>query len=88
MAEKVTFEAGLSRLEKIVEMLERGQLSLEEAIARFEEGVTLAARCSEMLKEADLQVRRLVKRAQGAFDLEEWEVGPTEGGERKDGQES
>jgi exodeoxyribonuclease VII small subunit len=78
MAEKLSFEKALAELEKIVEALERGELSLEESIRKFEEGVALAGRCAELLKEAELKVQKLVKRADGAFDLDAMEKTPEE----------
>jgi exodeoxyribonuclease VII small subunit len=69
MAKKMTFEAALAELESIVDALERGDLSLEESMAKYEEGVGLAARCAELLKTAETRVRELVKRAEGSFEL-------------------
>ena len=69
MAKKTTFEGALTELEKIVDLLERGELDLDESIAKFEEGVNLAGTCADLLKTAETRVQKLVKRAEGAFDL-------------------
>ena len=73
MGEKVSFEAALSKLEAIVEALEKGQLSLEESIRTYEEGVALAGRCAELLKDAEIKVQKLTRRAEGVFDVEDIE---------------
>ncbi len=69
MTKKTTFEGALAELDKIVDLIERGDLGLEDSIAKFEEGVNLAGKCAELLKTAETRVQKLVKRAEGAFDL-------------------
>jgi len=59
VAEEFSFEDGLNRLEKIVQTLETGGLSLEEAIALFEEGMQLAKICSQRLDTAELKISQL-----------------------------
>jgi len=59
VAEEFSFEEGLNRLEKIVQTLEAGGLSLEEAIALFEEGMQLAKICSQRLDTAELKISQL-----------------------------
>ncbi len=54
------FEQALQTLESLVDKLGRGQLSLEEALASFEEGILLARQCQEVLKEAEQKVNALV----------------------------
>ena len=44
----LTFEAALERLRSIVESLERGELTLDESIARYEEGMRLSKRLTHM----------------------------------------
>jgi exodeoxyribonuclease VII small subunit len=60
MAEK-KFEAALSRLEEIVAELESGELSLEQSLKLFEEGVKLARICNARLEEAERKVEILLK---------------------------
>lgn len=71
--EKAKFEDSLARLETIVEQLESGQLSLEESLEVFEEGVRLAVSCQQELRKADGRVKRLIKRINGDFELEDFE---------------
>ena len=61
MAEKqeLTYEAAMTRLEKIVTMLENDTLSLDESLALFEEGTNLARFCNKTLDEAELKITKL-----------------------------
>jgi exodeoxyribonuclease VII small subunit len=53
------FEACYKRLEETVAKLEQGNLSLEESLTLYEDGMKLAKRCQELLGEAELRVTRL-----------------------------
>jgi exodeoxyribonuclease VII small subunit len=55
------FEAALSELQTIVEKMESGEQSLEEALAAFQRGVELARACQQGLKEAEQRVEKLVR---------------------------
>jgi len=72
MAKTVDFEKSLKRLEKIVQELEEGSFSLDEALKKYEEGIELAKTCSRMLKEAKAKVEKLVKN-QGVLTTEEFQ---------------
>ncbi len=61
------FEEALKALEKIVQELEREDLPLEEALARFEEGVRLARDCRRLLEEAERRVEVLLRDEEGGF---------------------
>lgn len=54
-----SFEQGLDQLEKIVNELERGELTLEESITLFEKGVALSDTCREQLEAAETRVEVL-----------------------------
>jgi len=56
---KLTFEQAYAELEKIVAQLESGDLTLEEAVALYEQGQRLARLCGEMLDSAELRVRQV-----------------------------
>lgn len=60
------FETALERLETIVDELEGGTLSLEDSIARYEEGVKLSRRLTLTLDEAEKRIERLVENEAGA----------------------
>ncbi len=69
MAEK-KFEEALNRLEEIVSKLEDGDITLDESIKVFKEGVELAKFCKEKLNSAEKQLKKLVKDEDGNFQLE------------------
>lgn len=53
------FEASLESLESLVEKMERGEMSLEESLAAYEQGVGLYRRCQGALEQAELRVKLL-----------------------------
>jgi len=59
------FESDLAELELLVARMERGDLSLEEAIGTFERGVALAKSCQQALRDAEQKVQRLSQNASG-----------------------
>ena len=63
---KLTFEQQLERLEEIVSALESGEASLAESLKLFEEGTKLISACSKQLDQAEQQVVKLMKGADGA----------------------
>ena len=60
--EKQSFEQSLSRLEKIVADMEDGSLSLDDMVARFEEGRKLIEFCTKTLNEVERKIEKLVKK--------------------------
>ena len=64
MAQK-TFEQSMKQLERIVQELEDGDLPLEKAIKKFEEGIKLTQLCSAKLDETEKKVSILMKDAAG-----------------------
>lgn len=54
------FEAALTELEKIIEKMETGEQSLEEALASFQRGIELTRTCQQGLKEAEQRVEKLL----------------------------
>ena len=65
-AKKATFEQQIQRLEEIVTVLEKGDAQLADSLALFEEGTKLIAACSRQLDQAEQQVVKLMKGADGA----------------------
>ncbi|ARO13539.1 exodeoxyribonuclease VII small subunit [Ketogulonicigenium robustum] len=57
--EDMTFEEALAELEQIVAQLERGDVPLEESIARYQRGADLRARCAKKLEEAQEKIARI-----------------------------
>ena len=66
-------EKSLAELEELVEELESGDLPLEKAMKKFEDGIKLTRGCQTALKEAEQKVEILLKSA-GGEDLQEFEV--------------
>jgi exodeoxyribonuclease VII small subunit len=66
---KATLEESLKRLEVIVGKLEQGEVSLDDAIDLYEEGVNLSKECAEKLKAVELRIKKLSKSADGTFQL-------------------
>lgn len=72
-AKKFDLEKSLAKLEDLVEELESGDLPLETAMKKFEEGIKLTRGCQTALKEAEQKVQILLKSA-GGENLEDFEV--------------
>lgn len=69
------FEEALERLEKIVKKMEEGDMTLEESLEAFEEGIRLSRFCSKKLDEAERKVEILLKDDEGV------DIKPFTGGE-------
>ncbi len=67
MAEEIKFEKAMERLTKLVEELESGDVALEEAIKKYEEGVKLAKTCQNQLRRAEQKIEVLTKSLEGDF---------------------
>ena len=72
-AKKFNLEKSMQQLEDLVEELESGDLPLEKAMKKFEEGIKLTRGCQNALKEAEQKVQILLESA-GEEDLEDFEV--------------
>jgi len=62
---KLNFEIAMKQLEAIVQELESGNLSLEESVKKFEEGIKLSKYCSEKLNETEKKITILLKDQNG-----------------------
>ncbi len=69
----LSYEEAFDELEGLVESLESGELKLEDALAVFERGQALAARCSDLLESAQLRLRQLVPSDDGGMSLVDFE---------------
>lgn len=72
MKEKTAFEEDLKKLQKIVEELSSGKITLGESLKKYEEGVKIAQSCSQTLTEAQRKVEILMKK-DGKFSLEKFD---------------
>ena len=68
------FETALKKLEEVVKKLEGGDLSLEDSLKAFEEGVKQASFCSKKLNEAEKRVELLMKLKDGSFTREDFSL--------------
>ena len=59
LLDKISFEDALSELERIVASLERGEVSLDDAIEAFERGTELKLHCQARLEEARMRVEKI-----------------------------
>jgi len=71
---ELSFEAAFAELEETVRKLEAGDLTLEESLALFERGQTLAAHCQKQLDGAELKVQQLLSTSQGEHRAVDFEV--------------
>lgn len=65
------FEADLEKLEQLVAQLERGDLSLEESLKSFEEGIKLTRQCQTALKNAEQKVTMLLEKNDSSGEFEQ-----------------
>ena len=72
MAEK-KFEEAMQRLEDIVESLEENDLSLNDSLKAFKEGMKLIGFCSKRLEEVEQKVTMLVKENEGKYSQQPFE---------------
>lgn len=72
-APALSFEQAYTRLEEIVNEMERGSSGLERLLELFEEGVGLTRLCSDYLKQAQLRVERFIEQRDGQWVLKELE---------------
>ncbi len=61
MSQAIQFEQSINELEQIVKLLEKGELSLEDALKQFEQGIKLARQCQDALNKAEQKIEFLTK---------------------------
>jgi exodeoxyribonuclease VII small subunit len=69
------FEEKLTSLEAVVERLERGDLSLDESVKLFEEGVKLSNACKQELEQAEGRIQLLVESPGAQMQVTEMSLG-------------
>jgi exodeoxyribonuclease VII small subunit len=74
VAKEKTFEKAMKRLEEIVQILEEGELSLEESLKVFEEGVNLSTFLTQKLAKAEARVKKLIRTQEGKYRTEPLEL--------------
>jgi len=58
--EDIKFEDAMSKLEKIAEELEKDDLTLDESVTKFEEGIELSKKCNKILESAEKKITILI----------------------------
>ena len=71
MASKKAFEESMNELEEIVEMLEKGDCPLDEAVKLFEKGVKISNECHKRLNDAEQKIKILTETDISGAVLEE-----------------
>lgn len=69
-----SFEELITRLEEIVNMLDEGNLPLEKSLELFEEGISLARRCSSILNDARGKLEKMISTDDGGIKFEDFEI--------------
>jgi exodeoxyribonuclease VII small subunit len=74
--ENLSFEHAMQELEHLVEQIESGEIGLEEAIRRYERGISLIQRCRTVLDSAEQRIAELTTDAEDQFQIDgETELG-------------
>ena len=74
MSDDIKFEKAMERLEKLVGELEVGNIPLEDALKKYEEGVKLSRICQQKLDQAEKKIEILTRTLEGSFKKEPFEV--------------
>ena len=64
----LTFEQAVSRLEEVIQKLDDGNLSLDESLGLFEEGIKLSRQCSKQLTAAQGRLETVIKKSDGSIE--------------------
>ena len=62
---ELSFEESMDQLEKIVEELEKGDLTLDQSVEKFKQGMEMSNNCSKLLDEAEKSITILLKGKDG-----------------------
>ena len=72
--QKLSFEEGLSELEKIISQLEDGKVTLEESIDIYTRGSQLRVHCESKLNSAKEKIEKIIPKEDGSLDSESIEI--------------
>lgn len=75
---KPNFEASLKELEEIVEQLEKGDLKLDETLAKYEMGIKIYKRCYQLLESTEKKINVLLKDRDGETYTKEFNLEKTQ----------
>ncbi len=68
MKEEPNFEETIKNLEQIANELEKGDLNLDESVAKFEQGMKLSKMCNDILEGAEKRISILIKKDDGVTE--------------------
>ena len=71
--EELNFEESMKKLEEIANELEKGNLSLDESVNKFEEGMKLSKKCSDFLNSAEKKITMLIQK-KGKLEEENFDI--------------
>lgn len=80
---KIKFEEALRGLEDIVERLEKGDLTLDETLSEYEQGIKLYKQCIALLEGAEKKIQTLVKDENGVFRTKDFSIETTQNNNSK-----
>ena len=80
---EISFEDSLKKLEEIVEELEKGELSLDEALKLYEEGMEFSDKCMEKLNESKQKVEKITQEGNNKYHTEPFSVQNNEEDEKE-----
>lgn len=67
---KLSFEKSFARLEEIARQLESNELSLDDSLKLFEEGMTLVKFCEARLNDAEGRIQKMIEKSDGTVGIE------------------
>ncbi len=68
------FEKALARIEQIVDQMESGEIELDKALALYQEGMELMAKCQATLEETQNKIKKITRDIQGRLKVEEHDM--------------
>ena len=71
MSKELTFEESMEKLEEIANELEKNDLSLDESIKKFEEGMKISKHCKDIIDKAEKKITILVDGKEDDFKIEQ-----------------
>ena len=71
---KLSFEKAMEQLEQIVQEMESGELTLENALKKFEEGIRLSRYCTRKLEDTEKKITLLMEQADGSISEAPFDV--------------
>lgn len=79
--DKLNFEQAMAQLDAIVIAMESGKIGIEESIEKYEQAMRLAARCRQILEQAELRIKQIQIDASGTVKSSPFAAPPQDGAE-------